>query len=156
MERKLSKDLCLVHPMALVRSSSQYYFDSTDVGRALPCVNALHGKTDLRTPVAVWYHLSTASALIWRLVDVNRWSFSVQPAKFWEGWAFVHRNGHFSCIDADAFHWVGLIVILVAKCLILLGSQGPKTGNCLSHTDIDSYNQRIQTAKGVMTRSGIK
>jgi len=36
-----------------IDSSTQYYFDPTDVGRGLPTINALHGKVDLKTPVAV-------------------------------------------------------------------------------------------------------
>ena len=34
-------------------NSSQYYIDSTDVGRCVPALNALHGKRDLKTPIAI-------------------------------------------------------------------------------------------------------
>lgn len=34
-------------------SSSQAYIDQTDVGRTVPCLNALHGKRDLKTPIAI-------------------------------------------------------------------------------------------------------
>jgi len=34
-------------------NSSQYYIDPTDVGRTVPALNALHGKRDLKTPIAI-------------------------------------------------------------------------------------------------------
>jgi len=34
-------------------NSSQYYIDPTDVGRTVPALNALHGRKDLKTPIAI-------------------------------------------------------------------------------------------------------
>mmetsp|Transcript_21136 Transcript_21136/g.33149 ORF Transcript_21136/g.33149 Transcript_21136/m.33149 type:complete len:441 (+) Transcript_21136:103-1425(+) len=34
-------------------NSSQYYIDPTDVGRTVPAVNSLHGRKDLKTPIAI-------------------------------------------------------------------------------------------------------
>ena len=34
-------------------NSSQYYIDQNDVGRSVPAVNSLHGRKDLKTPIAI-------------------------------------------------------------------------------------------------------